>query len=56
MREEEAVFPNDATRAIRAIMEHLNSLQGSEINMRARAIILTHLEEAELMSFRLINN
>lgn len=54
MNEIEEFEVNDTTRAIRAVGEMLRDSQ-ADMNPRIKAMIITQLEIAELLSFRLIH-
>lgn len=54
MAEEEIVVPNDTTRAIRKVAADLKAWVSDLADPRIKAMILTKLEEAELLSFRLV--
>ena len=56
MREEEVVYPNDTTRAIQRIMGNLEEWRqdNDRCDQRHVAMVLTKLEEAELLSLRMV--
>lgn len=56
MREEEIVYPNDTTSAIRRQIEHIKSwsTDNDRADPRHVAMVLTKLEEAELLSMRMV--
>ena len=56
MREEEAVYPNDTTRAIQRMMSNLEEWRqdNDRCDQRHVAMVLSKLEEAELLSLRMV--
>lgn len=58
MREEQVVYPNDTTRSIQRIMQHLEEWRQDNpvCDQRHTAMVLSKLEEAELLSLRMINH
>lgn len=56
MRSEEVVYPNDTTAAIRRQMEELEEWRqdNDRADQRHVAMLLTKLEEAELISLRIV--
>lgn len=54
MGETEVIDINDTTRAIRALQEALRTDTVAAFDPRIKAMVLTQLEIAELLSFRLI--
>ena len=56
MPEEEVFVVNDTTRMIRDIQKDLKERNWEKTDQRIKAMILTKLEEAELLTFRLIKN
>ena len=56
MQEEKIVYPNDTTRAIDKIIEHLNvwKKDNDRVNPRELALVITKLEEASLWSLKMV--
>lgn len=56
MREEVVIYPNDTTRAIQRVIEHLEEWRqdNDRCDQRHVAMVLTKLEEAELLSLRMV--
>lgn len=56
MREEETVYPNDTTRQIRKMIEHLEDWRkdNERCDQLHTAMVITKLEEAELISLRMV--
>lgn len=56
MRSEETVYPNDTTRAIRTLIERTRDwgTGNGMADQRHLAMVLTKLEEAELLSLRMV--
>lgn len=56
MRSEETVYPNDTTRNIRKQIEYLEGWRenNEHCDQRHVAMVITKLEEAELLSLRMI--
>lgn len=58
MRSEEVVYPNDTTSAIRRLMEKLEEWRkdNPSCDQRHTAMVISKLEEAELLSLRMVIN
>jgi hypothetical protein len=56
MGEEFTAAINDTNRAIRDAIEHLRKFDSPRLDPRVKAIIITHLEEAQLWSLKLIKD
>lgn len=54
MGQEEIFYSNDTTQEIRRVMDALRAWESPLCDGRHKAMILTKLEEAELLSFRLV--
>ncbi|MCP4651157.1 MAG: hypothetical protein GY853_13910 [PVC group bacterium] len=53
---EEITFPvNDTNRSIDKIIQELKNFNSPNCNIRAKALVLTNLEQAQLWSLKLIN-
>lgn len=56
MGEEFTAVINDATEEIGAVIKHLREIDSPRVDPRVRAIIITHLEEAQLWSLKMIKD
>jgi hypothetical protein len=54
MSQTEEYTINDTTRAIRSIMDHLKDWESTKADPRTKAMVISQLEIAELLSLRLI--
>lgn len=57
MQEQETFYPNDATRSLRKLINHLEEWRtdNAHCDQRHVAMVITKLEEAELLSLRMVN-
>lgn len=56
MNEEEVIVVNDTMRSIRGVAEDLRNWLSPSCDQRIKAMVLTKLEEAELLAQRLVKN
>lgn len=56
MGEEFKAIINDTNRAIEDVIDYLSGLDSPRLDPRVKAIIITHLEEAQLWSLKLIKD
>ena len=56
MGEQEIFYPNDTTRMLREILEHLEEWRTANefCDQRHTAMVMTKIEEAELLSLRMV--
>jgi hypothetical protein len=56
MGQEETVYPNDTTNAIRKLIKDLEQwrIDNAKCDQRHTAMVITKLEEAELLTLRMV--